>query len=78
MRSSTSFPLIHPSQAAVTKAGGKWAEAGSVSFNFAKKGVIVIASDVDEEALYEVEGVEDVIPVEKEVTPTHESHNPNP
>jgi len=33
-------------KSAITKAGGKWAEAGSVMFNFQKKGVLMIGAEV--------------------------------
>ena len=51
---------------AITKAGGKWAESGSVAFNFTKKGVVTVTGVADEDTLYELEGLEDVVGLEEE------------
>ena len=51
-------------RATVNKAGGKWADSGSVLFNFERRGVVVVAAAADEEEkVFEIAmeaGAEDV------------------
>lgn len=54
---------------AVTKGGGKWADAGSVLFNFQRQGVVRIGKGVSEDEIFDLAieaGAEDVQPVEDE------------
>jgi len=56
-------------KSAVTKGGGKWAESGSVAFNFERKGIVVVAPGADEEQVFETAvdaGAEDILPAQDE------------